>query len=148
MRHRGWSENLTYITGGAYMGGAILGGAYGGYKGLSTKVEGIPDSTKLRINRVLNGGGKIGRNLGNSLGVLGLFYSSFESLTGYMRDEHDSLNSIVAAGCTGALYKSVSGPRAAAVWGAGCVRRRPISMSRACGLRRRRAAGWRRLPSL
>lgn len=121
VRHRGWSENLTYITGGAYMGGAFLGGAYGGYKGLTTKVEGIADNTKLRINRVLNSGGKTGRNLGNTLGVLGLFYSSFESLAGYVREEHDSWNSIVAAGGTGAVYKSVSGPRAAAVWGAGCA---------------------------
>lgn len=121
VRHRGWSENLTYITGGAYMGGALAGGAYGGYRALTTKVEGIPDTTKLRVNRVLNVGGGFGRNLGNNLGVLGLFYSTFESLSSYVREEHDSLNSIIAAGGTGAMYKCVSGPRAAAVWGAGCV---------------------------
>lgn len=121
VRHRGWSENLTYITGGAYLGGTILGGAYGGYKGMTAKVEGVRDVTKLRVNRVLNAGGKTGRNLGNTLGVLGLFYASIESLSGYIREEHDSLNSIIAGGGTGALFKSVSGPRAAAVWGVGCV---------------------------
>ena len=121
VKHRGWSENLTFITGAAYLTGALAGGAYGSYLALSTSLPTVADSSKLRLNRVLNMGGARGRNLGNTLGVLGLLYSGIQSLSGYARAEHDSLNSVVAATGTGALYKAAAGPRAAAVWGAGCA---------------------------
>jgi mitochondrial import inner membrane translocase subunit TIM23 len=79
--------------------GAILGGGKGAIDAIKTKpLEGIPDTTRLRINRLLNTGGKTGRMAGNSLGVLGLFFSSFESSIGYFTDHAlpDSANSILA----------------------------------------------------
>ena len=128
-KHRGWSENLTFITGVTYAFGAAAGGAYGAYQGYTARPEGVADSSKLRVNRVLNQGGKLGRNAGNSCGVLGLLYSGLDSFAGSVRGVHDDgLNSILAAGGTGALYKCLSGPRAAAVWGAGCVREPPPAL--------------------
>ena len=44
---------------------------------------------RLRVNRLLNMGGARGRNLGNTLGVLGLLYSGIQSLSSYARGEHD-----------------------------------------------------------
>jgi hypothetical protein len=60
---------------------------------------------------------------GNALGVLGLMFASFESFSGYMTNGQlpDEFNTVAAGAATGALYRSVRGPRqvaAAAVVGA------------------------------
>jgi len=58
--------------------------------------------------------------MGNTLGCLGLYYAALESASmAYLENRHDSLCSIFAGGGAGALYKSMSGPRAVAVYGAG-----------------------------
>lgn len=120
VHRRTWSENLTYVTGVAYLAGALAGGAYGASRGFAAPLPGgAADSTKLRINRVLNSGGKAGRSLGNATGVAGLLYSSLDSLAGYARGTHDSVNTVLAGAGTGALYMAPAGARAAAVWGAG-----------------------------
>jgi import inner membrane translocase subunit TIM23 len=120
MHRRTWSENLTYVTGVAYVAGALAGGAYGATRGVQAPLAAAAgESTKLRLNRVLNSSGKAGRTLGNTAGVAGLFFSSLDSLAGYARGTHDSLNTVLAGAGTGALYKAPAGPRAAAVWGAG-----------------------------
>jgi import inner membrane translocase subunit TIM23 len=119
IHRRTWSENLTYVTGVAYVAGALAGGAYGVSRGVSAPLPPSAEATKLRLNRVLNSGGKSGRTMGNATGVAGLIFSSLDSLTSHFRGEHDSLNTILAGAGTGALYKAPSGPRAAAVWGAG-----------------------------
>ena len=77
------SENLTYYTGAGYLVGALLGGARGSAQALSAPVAvaGV-DSGRLRLNALLNTGGKMGRSAGNSLGVLGLLFASFESFLG------------------------------------------------------------------
>jgi import inner membrane translocase subunit TIM23 len=128
LQQRTWSEHLTFVTGVAYLGGALAGGVYGASVG-ATSVLAIRDSAtpqerrKLRINRVLNAGGKSGRTLGNAAGVLGLLYSSLDSATAYARGgAHDGWNPVVAGAGAGALYMSPVGLRAAAVWGgAGAV---------------------------
>ena len=51
-----------------------------------TRPEIGADSARLRLNRVLNLGGKTGRAAGNALGVLGLFYASAESGLDYLND--------------------------------------------------------------
>lgn len=118
VHRRTWSENLTYVTGVAYVAGALAGGAYGASQGLRQPLPpGAGDSSKLRVNRVLNAGGKTGRALGNSGGVAGLLFSSIDSLSGHFRETHDSWNTVIAGAGTGALYKAPAGPRAAAVWG-------------------------------
>ena len=123
VQQRTWSEHLTFVTGVAYLGGALAGGVYGAASG-ATSVLQIRDSAtpqerrKLRINRVLNAGGKSGRTLGNAAGVLGLLYSSLDSATSYARGgAHDGWNPVVAGAGAGALYMSPVGLRAAAVWG-------------------------------
>jgi len=48
--------------------------------------------------------------------VLGLLFASFESFAGYMANGQipDEANTLLAGGATGALYRSVRGPRQAA----------------------------------
>ena len=118
VHRRTWSENLTYVTGVAYVAGALAGGAYGATQGVRQPLPaGAGESNKLRVNRVLNASGKVGRTLGNSAGVAGLLFSSLDSFSGHLRETHDSWNTIIAGAGTGALYKAPAGPRAAAVWG-------------------------------
>lgn len=56
------------------------------------------NTTRLRLNRLLNLSGKGGRAAGHTLGVLGLFFSSAESLIGYFNDPAvpDAVNSVAA----------------------------------------------------
>lgn len=53
---------------------------------------------------------------GNSLGVLGLLFASFESFAAYLANGQipDEANTLVAGAATGAVYRSVRGPRQAA----------------------------------
>ena len=50
VKHRGVSENLTFITGSAYLCGALAGGAYGSYQALNHGVPGASDSTKCAFS--------------------------------------------------------------------------------------------------
>jgi hypothetical protein len=56
------------------------------------------------------------RPAGNSLGVLGLLFASFESLSGYLTNGQvpDEANTLIAGAATGVLYRSVRGPQQAA----------------------------------
>lgn len=115
---RSWSENLTYYTGVGYLAGALLGGGKGAVQAITAPVAlaGVESSQRLRINQLLNTSGKMGRGAGNSLGVLGLLFASFESFSGYMTNGQlpDEANTLIAGATTGALYRSVRGPRQAA----------------------------------
>eukprot|EP00887_Chlorella_sp_A99_P007343 scaffold2.g7343.t1 len=117
VHRRSWSENLTYYTGAGYLGGAVLGGVRGAGQALSAPVAiaGVESSQRLRLNQLLNTSGKLGRSAGNSLGVLGLLFASFESFIGYLADGQTpgELNTLAAGAATGALYRSVRGPRQA-----------------------------------
>ena len=76
----------------------MLGGSSGALAAFSKKPE-IPLTTlRLRLNRLLNMTGKTGRLTGNALGVLGLFFSSFESGYGWLSDgaTPDAINSVAA----------------------------------------------------
>lgn len=59
------------------------------------------------------------RPAGNALGVLGLFFASFESFLNHMSDGQvpEDLVTVGAGAATGALFRSVRGPRQAAVAG-------------------------------
>lgn len=107
---------MTYYTGIGYIAGATAGAA----KGFGTGVKSIEptDTLKLKINRILNGSGQAGRQIGNRCGVIGLMYAGLESGMVAVRDTDDIINSVVAGLGTGALYKAASGPRSAAVAGA------------------------------
>jgi len=121
MRTRSWSENLTYLTGVGYLGGSVAGGGIGLYKGLQTPRESIGiDTTKLKVNRVLNAVSYRGRTFGNAWGAVGLFYAGLESASMiYTEHRFDPACSIFAGAGAGVLYKSMNGPRAMAVYGVG-----------------------------
>lgn len=115
-QRRSWGENLTYYTGITYLGGATVGAAKGFVDGVRAVEPG--DTTKLKVNRILNGSGHAGRKFGNRAGVIGLMFAGLESGMVALRDTDDVVNSVVAGLGTGALYKAASGPRSAAVAGA------------------------------
>ncbi|GAV81167.1 Tim17 domain-containing protein [Cephalotus follicularis] len=115
-QRRSWSENLQYYTGSGYLSGAVLGGLKGSFDGLRAADPG--DTLKLRLNRVLNCGGQVGRRYGNTLGVLGLIFAGLESGMVGLRDTDDILNSVAAGLGTGALYRAAKGVRSAAIAGA------------------------------
>ena len=64
----------------------------------------VADSMRMRFTRLLNMSGKAGRGSGNSLAVMGLFFSSAESAMGSLSDDAlpESANSIAAGTCSGA----------------------------------------------
>lgn len=120
VKTRSWSENLTYLTGVGYLGGSIAGGGWGLYGSLRAPPDPSLDTSKLRLNRMLNAVSQRGRSIGNTWGCIGLYYAALESASmAYTDNRYDSLCSIFAGGGAGALYKSMSGPRAIAVYGAG-----------------------------
>lgn len=114
--HRSWGENLQYYTGIGYLSGAVVGGARGTVEGLGAAERG--ETAKLRVNRVLNSGGQLGRRYGNTLGILGLIFAGLESGAIHLRGRDDLLNTVAAGLGTGAIYKAAAGPRSAAIAGA------------------------------
>ncbi|XP_050220921.1 mitochondrial import inner membrane translocase subunit TIM23-2 [Mercurialis annua] len=115
-QRRSWSENLQYYTGTGYLSGAIIGAGKGTIDGIKSAEPG--DTTKLRVNRVLNSGGHMGRKFGNNLGVLGLMFAGIESVLIHYRDTDDLINPALAGLGTGAVYRAARGPRSAAIAGA------------------------------
>ncbi|GAB2211473.1 hypothetical protein Droror1_Dr00024787 [Drosera rotundifolia] len=117
LHSRTWSENLTYYTGTAYLGGAIIGGVRGSIEGIRGWESG--DSRKIRVNRVLNAGGMGGRRMGNVGGVMGLLFAGFESGVKWWRGGVDDwVNSVEAGLGTGVVYRAAKGVRSAAIAGA------------------------------
>jgi Tim17/Tim22/Tim23/Pmp24 family len=83
--------------------GAILGGSRGAFEAVRVPPPDTAlNTTRLRLNRLLNLSGKNGRAAGHTLGVLGLFFSSAESLIGYFNDQSvpEAVNSVAAGMCT------------------------------------------------
>lgn len=99
---------------------SLPGAVVGGGRGLVEGVRGMEatDTSKLRLNRILNASGRRGRQAGNMLGILGLLYAGSESLINHYRGEDDMLNQIAAGLATGTLYKAAAGPRTAVIAGA------------------------------
>ncbi|XP_028807435.1 mitochondrial import inner membrane translocase subunit TIM23-2 [Neltuma alba] len=115
-KRRSWGENLTFYTGCGYLAGAVGGAGVGLVDGVKSFESG--DTTKLRINRVLNASGHSGRSWGNRVGIIGLLYAGIESGIVAVRDTDDAWNSVAAGLGTGALYRAARGVRSAAVAGA------------------------------
>ncbi|RSH90162.1 Mitochondrial import inner membrane translocase subunit tim23 [Saitozyma podzolica] len=116
---RGWTDDLCVGTGTTYLSGLAVGGMWGFREGLARPL-GNNASFKLRLNSVLNGCTRRGSFLGNSLGVLAIFYNIANSSMDAFRGKHDALNSMAAGAISGALYKSTAGLRPAMV-GAGLM---------------------------
>lgn len=60
---------------------------------------------------------KQGSATANTLGTIAVLYSAFGVLLSWARGEDDEINTIVAGGATGLMYKSTSGLRKCALGG-------------------------------
>ncbi|KAJ2721714.1 Mitochondrial import inner membrane translocase subunit tim23 [Coemansia sp. Benny D115] len=118
MPSRGWSDDLCYGTGTMYLLGLGTGGAWGFLEGMRSQ-HGA--NFKLRLNSVLNSMTRRGPFVGNSLGVLGMFYNSLNSAIGAYRGTRDQYNSLGAAAISGMLFKIGGGPRASLISGIICT---------------------------
>ncbi|KAK8846680.1 hypothetical protein IAR55_005767 [Kwoniella newhampshirensis] len=116
---RGWTDDLCVGTGTTYLSGLVLGGTWGLREG-ATRPLGNNPSFKLRLNSILNGCTRRGSFMGNSLGVLAIFYNLANSSFDAIRGKHDAGNAMAAAALSGAIYKSTAGVRPALV-GAGLM---------------------------
>ncbi|CAF1926425.1 hypothetical protein Bca4012_070848 [Brassica carinata] len=109
-------ENLTFYAGTCYLGGSVAGAAAGVISGVKSFEYG--DTTKLKINRILNSSGHTGRSLGCRIGAAGLIYAGIESGVVAYTDRDDVWTSVVAGLGTGAVFRAARGVRSAAVAGA------------------------------
>ncbi|GFR45669.1 hypothetical protein Agub_g7083 [Astrephomene gubernaculifera] len=124
VRRRDWTQHLQFYCGGGYLAGGIVGVTCGLYKFVVDKPEIVTDTMKLKMNRLLNTSGSFARPFSNSLGILGMFFSGFESVYVHQLEQYgvpDSASTLLAApsGFTsGALFRLPRGPRQAVVAGA------------------------------
>ncbi|CAK7240629.1 MAG: Mitochondrial import inner membrane translocase subunit tim23 [Sporothrix thermara] len=105
---RGFTDDLCYGAGVTYLTALTIGGAWGLQEGLRRSAGQPP---KLRLNSVLNAVTRRGPFLGNSAGVVAIVYNCINSYIGYLRGRHDAVNSIVAGGLSGMVFKSTRGLR-------------------------------------
>jgi import inner membrane translocase subunit TIM23 len=107
----GWGAKVCFNTGVLYGLGMAAGGAWGLYEGLRVQSAAMrTESTKLRVNTVLNAVTRRGPLVGNSAGVLTMFYTTFAHGIAAMRGgEEDVWNDVAAASISGALFKSTAG---------------------------------------
>ncbi|KXZ51546.1 hypothetical protein GPECTOR_12g509 [Gonium pectorale] len=121
VRRRDWTQHLQFYCGGGYLAGGVVGVASGLYKFAIDKPEVVTDTLKLKTNRLLNTAGSFARPFSNSCGILGLFFSGFESLYVYQLEPHgvpDGVSTLLAGFTSGALFRLPRGPRQAVVAGA------------------------------
>lgn len=107
IKGRSNSQKLLYNTGTLYLAGILGGGAYGITEGLRNAPS---HKFKIRLNSVLNASGKRGSRSGNALGVLALFYSSFDAAADHFEvdrflGDFDQVLPVLSGAATGALYK-------------------------------------------
>ncbi|XP_074104920.1 translocase of inner mitochondrial membrane 23 isoform X1 [Cotesia typhae] len=107
-RSRGRFELAFGQIGASCMIGAGIGGMRGFYRGLkATTMEG--QTGKLRRTQLLNHVMKNGSSVANTLGVVCVMYSGIGVGLQLIRDTDDSINTMIAATCTGMLFKSTAG---------------------------------------
>lgn len=104
-KQRGRFELAFAQIGSSVMVGASIGGAAGLYNGLrATALAG--QTGKLRRTQLLNHVMKQGSATANTLGTLAVMYSAFGVLFSWARGDDDEVNTVLAGGATGLLYKS------------------------------------------
>jgi import inner membrane translocase subunit TIM23 len=110
---RPYYEKLFYNAGFSYIAGSLAGGILGGSRGLAS----APSSKlRVRMNGFLNGAGKYGSRGGNAMGVLALYYTTFEKLVDmsgvdeYTDDAIPFFSQMTAGTATGILYKATKRP--------------------------------------
>lgn len=102
---RGWSDELCYGTGTTYLSGLAIGGLWGLREG-AFRPLGTASSAKLRINSILNACTRRGTFMGNSLGVLALFYNGVNATIDSYRGQHDLAGGLAAGAISGALFRA------------------------------------------
>ncbi|KAI0464545.1 Mitochondrial import inner membrane translocase subunit tim23 [Komagataella kurtzmanii] len=112
---RGWSDDLCYGTGTAYLLGLGTGGLYGFREGVANLPKGADVSGKLKLNTILNHVTRRGPFLGNSAGVLAVTYNIINSTLDSFRGKHDTYNSLAAGALAGAIFKSSKGVKPMAI---------------------------------
>ncbi|KAL7752776.1 Mitochondrial import inner membrane translocase subunit tim23 [Sorochytrium milnesiophthora] len=116
---RGLGDDLCYGTGTAYLTALGVGGLWGLQQGLRQPLP--VNSTKLRINAILNASTRRGPFLANSVGIVALMYNTFNYSAGlYVGKQHDVINSVASATLSGMIFKSTAGLRSAGIAGALC----------------------------
>jgi import inner membrane translocase subunit TIM23 len=102
---RSFSDDLCYGTGTVYISGLMFGGSWGLFQGMKAPLA-IP-SARLRINAILNAISRRGPFVGNSVGILAMFYNGINSGIGAQYGkENEALNSVIAGTISGILFKS------------------------------------------
>lgn len=115
-KQRGRFELAFSQIGSSAMIGAGVGGLAGFYNGMRTTA--LANQTgKLRRTQLLNHVMKQGAATANTLGTVAVMYSAFGVLLSWVRGEDDDVNTVVAGGATGLLYKSTAGLRKCAIGG-------------------------------
>lgn len=96
--------------------GAGIGGVAGFYNGI--RATNLAQQTGvLRRTQLLNHVMKQGSATANTFGTVAVLYSAFGVILSWARGEDDELNTIVAGGATGLMYKSTAGLKKCAIGG-------------------------------
>ncbi|XP_018403630.1 PREDICTED: mitochondrial import inner membrane translocase subunit Tim23 [Cyphomyrmex costatus] len=116
MKQRGRFELAFSQIGTACIAGAGIGGASGLYRGIkATSIAG--ETGKLRRTQLINHVMKGGASMANSLGVIMIMYTCAGIGLTWVRGTDDSLNTIVAAATSAAVFRSPAGIRKAGIAG-------------------------------
>ncbi|CAO1353938.1 unnamed protein product [Diamesa hyperborea] len=107
-KQRGRFELAFSQIGSSVMIGGGIGGIAGFYNGV--RATNLAAQTgKLRRTQLLNHVMKQGSATANTFGTVAVMYSAFGVLLQFARGEDDDINTVLAGGATGLLYKSTAG---------------------------------------
>lgn len=110
-----FGTRLCYGTGTSYLVGLGSGGLFGIYRGL-LDVRGI--TPRLKLNCVLNSSANYGPMIGNSFGLIALFYNLIHGATIYARNgKEDRISSLFSGFASGFIFKLGAGFRNASITG-------------------------------
>ncbi|CAL8073384.1 unnamed protein product [Calicophoron daubneyi] len=106
-KHRGRFERSFSEIGAMVIGGAAVGGIRGFHLGLKdSEVRKLP-TVAIKRTHILNHVTKSGGSLSQTAGSIGLIYALSDFAVHKLRQgADDEINTVVAAGITGLLYKS------------------------------------------
>lgn len=108
-KNRGRFEKSFSQIGGAIIAGGALGGLFGLKTAFNDKTL-KNQAFRIQKTMILNYVTKRGASTAQSFGVIALMYSLFGVGLWFVRNyQEDELNTFVAAGATGLLYKSSAG---------------------------------------